>query len=967
MTPERWQLVKSVLADALAIELGSRAVFLANACVGDAELKAEVESLLAEQEHAHSFIEQPAFNQEHSFLGDETLPLIASNNASTAAAHHQQIGPYKILRELAHGGMGAVYLAERDDAEYRQQVAIKLIKSGMDSAFVLQRFRAERQILATLNHPNIARLLDGGTTADGAPYLVMEYVEGQPLDQYCDNQNLSTLARLKLFRQVCAAVQYAHQRLIIHRDLKPGNMLVTADGVVKLLDFGIAKLLTGESSGQTMDATATGVRLMTPAYASPEQIKEEPITTASDVYSLGVVLYELLTGHRPYHLKSMQPQELLRAVCETEPERPSAAITRIEAGRSTDSQTPITLTPEFVSKTRDGQPDKLRRRLQGDIDNIVLMAMRKEPERRYASVEQFSEDLRRHLEGLPVIARKDTLAYRSGKFMQRNTLALSAAALILVTLMTGIVMTTRARARAERRFNDVRKLAKAVVFDYSDAIDKLPGSTPVRQRIVSDALEYLDSLSREAGNDRALKLELAEAYQRIGNIQGNGYYSNLGDTEGALTSYRKALALQESLAADEPKNLDVRRHLARTYTLMGDVLWDMGKLNETLESYNRALLFREAAVAENPVNVEDKRELAKLLLSLGDLNGSDGLPNLGHTDTAAAYYKKSFVMSEALAAAQPQNTDLQSDVFEGLLRIGDIQRITGKPEEAARTYHQALVMIEALFAADPHNLYQRTKVGATAQRLGMLLNDNERAAEGLAAIKRALAVMEPLIASESANASFKRNLSVAHNHVVISLLKLNRPAEALAHARQSMTIIETLAAADGSNNAFRSDTAITHRRMGDAFAQLNNVPAALREHRQALGLQEEMSAESPDAFLRENVGISQWRVAGLLARTGDASGALNYYQKSLANYDALFGSGAQLTITSLDYAATLAKAAAVYAKLNRWQEARAAYQRSLDVYVELRGKGVLPAREAGKSDELAREIVKCEVRLAKLR
>jgi eukaryotic-like serine/threonine-protein kinase len=959
MTPERWQQIKAIVSNALERELGRRAQFLAQACGGDAALRAEVDSLLAHEQPAEDFIEQPAFE----------LPTTLTTQGGGRPEAAQRIGPYKLLRELGRGGMGAVWLAARDD-EFRKQVAIKLIKRGMDSDFILRRFRTERQILASLDHPHIARLLDGGTTEDGSPYLVMEYAEGQPLGDYCDSRRLTTPERLRLFRDVCAAVHYAHQHLVVHRDLKPSNILVTQDGVtkdgtVKLLDFGIAKLLTPELSAETLDPTAPELRLMTPEYASPEQVRGLPITTASDVYSLGVVLYELLTGHRPYRLKSRAPHEVMRAVCDSEPERPSTAVTREET--ISTGENAVTLTPEAVSRTRDGQPATLRRRLKGDIDNIVLMALRKEPQRRYASVEQFSEDIRRHLEGLPVIARRSTFGYRASKFVRRNRLAVGAAAVVLVTLVVGIVLTAQARARAERRFNEVRQLAKAVVFDYNDAIEKLPGSTPVRQRIVSDALKYLDGLSREAGGDRALKLELAEAYQRIGNIQGNGNVSNLGDTEGALTSYRKALALQESLAADGRKNTDVRRHLAKTYTLIGDVLWDMGKLNETLESYKRALPLREADVADHPNGVEEKRELAKLLLSLGDLSGNDGMANLGDTAAGAAYHRRSLAIREALAAAQPQNADLRRDLFDGLLRMGDIQRAAGESSAAVETYRQGLAMIEELSAADPHDIYKRTEIANTAIRLGRLLNERERAAEALEAIEKAVAVMESLAAAESANAAFKRNLSVTYNHAAISLLKLNRPAEALKRTRQAMAIIESLAAADGSNKSFRADFAITRRRMGDAYALLNDTTTALNLYRQALTLQEEAQAEAPSANLREGIAISRWRIAGLLARTGDLSGALNFYGQALANYDALFASGLRNVVMRRDYAATQAKAAAVYAQLNRWPEAREAYQLSLDIYTELRGQGALPEADTGKPDELAREIAKCDAALAKVR
>jgi serine/threonine protein kinase len=320
--------------------------------------------------------------------------------------HLSAIGPYRILRKLGEGGMGAVYLAERDDAQYKKQVAVKLVKRGMASSLIVRRFRNERQILAALDHPNIGRLLDGGSTEDGLPYFVMEYIEGKPINEYADAQNLSTAARLKLFRKVCAAVHYAHQKLVVHRDIKPSNILVTAEGEPKLLDFGIAKLLDADTAAGLIDTGATAVGMMTPDYASPEQVRGLAVTIATDIYSLGVVLYQLLTGRRPYQIKSLSPQDILQAICEQEPLRPSTAVTRAQQTAGTEGGSPTGRQTRGEGRTRTFNPDKLRRRLRGDLDNIVLMAMRKEPERRYASVEQFSSDIERHLDGLPVIARR---------------------------------------------------------------------------------------------------------------------------------------------------------------------------------------------------------------------------------------------------------------------------------------------------------------------------------------------------------------------------------------------------------------------------------------------------------------------------------------------------------------------------------------------------------------------------------
>jgi serine/threonine protein kinase len=378
MTPERWQRVKELFDAALERERATRVSFLAQAAADDPSLADEVLGLLDSDEKASAFLSTSP--------RPEYRNLASSEPVSVPVGRH--IGPYRVMGEIGQGGMGAVYRAVRDDDQYQKQVAIKLVRGGMDSEFVIERFKAERQILANLEHANIARLIDGGTTEEGWPYFSMEYVEGQPIDQYCASRSLSTRQRLELFLTVCSAVQYAHQRLVIHRDLKPRNILVTEDGVPKLLDFGIAKLL-GAEAGQ--GATLTGLPMLTPEYASPEQVKGEGITTASDVYSLGMLLYELLARKRAYEIKTRSLEEIARMVCLAEPEQPSAVA-----------------------------PRALSRQLAGDLDTIVLRAVRKESVRRYPSVQELSEDIRRHLVGLPVLARGDTLSYRAGKFVRRH-------------------------------------------------------------------------------------------------------------------------------------------------------------------------------------------------------------------------------------------------------------------------------------------------------------------------------------------------------------------------------------------------------------------------------------------------------------------------------------------------------------------------------------------------------------------
>ena len=420
--PEKWEQVKELFALALEQEPAERSRFLHQACAGDDCLRVEVESLLSSFDGADTFLEDcPAAD------------LLTKQSRAIAG---KKIGAYRIVREIGRGGMAVVYLGERDDQSYRKQVAIKMVKPGIDTEQILQRFRNERQTLAALDHSNIVKLLDGGSMEDGLPYLVMEYVEGLPIDQYCDLHTLSIDERLPLFRQVCSAVQYAHENLVIHRDLKPGNILIAKGGVPRLLDFGIAKLLNPGLT-QVPLATRTGWRPMTPEYASPEQIRGRAITTAADVYSLGVLLFELLTGHRPYRAAVGQSfLEMERLVCETEPEKPSVVVSRMGEKTSADGAAPTVVTPELVSTQRGLRPPELRRRLRGDLDTIVMKAIRKEPERRYSSVEEFSQDIERYLAGMPVLARKSTIAYRGGRFLRRHKESLATALTLLILVAT---------------------------------------------------------------------------------------------------------------------------------------------------------------------------------------------------------------------------------------------------------------------------------------------------------------------------------------------------------------------------------------------------------------------------------------------------------------------------------------------------------------------------------------------------
>ena len=425
MHADTWKTIKDTLLEALKLDSSRRRDYLDNAGIS-AEVRAEVESLLTQENNAIDFMSLTA----SGFAGE----LFDSGGSSADSLINQKIGIYEIVSELGLGGMGAVYLAMRRDGKFEQKVAIKMLKREFNTETIRRNFKREKEILAALAHPNIATLLDAGTTEDGIPYLVMEYIDGEPIDKYCQTGSLSLNSRLKLFNRICDAVALAHHSLIVHRDLKPSNILVTRDGEPKLLDFGISKLLDAKAEDAGL---ITQLGAMTPIYASPEQLKGEPVTTATDIYSLGVILFKILTGSLPYTLDKESNGNLLREVTHNEPTLPSEVARRSE--------------PTADRALRNGTSLISSSELKGDLDNIVLKALRKEPEDRYQTVEQFSADIWRFVDGMPVLARPATLLYRASKFYGRNKVSVLAAAGVLLSLLLGIgIAVSQARAAREQ-------------------------------------------------------------------------------------------------------------------------------------------------------------------------------------------------------------------------------------------------------------------------------------------------------------------------------------------------------------------------------------------------------------------------------------------------------------------------------------------------------------------------------------
>lgn len=791
MTPTRWQQVKSVLQSALDQPAAARDAFLSQACDGDAGLRAEVESLLAASEEAGEFLNQPALDQD--------LPP------------GTRLGPWRLAEPLGRGGMGAVYRAVRDDDQYQQEGAIKLVKRGMDTEEVLARFRYERQILAFLNHPNIARILDGGAAPDGRPYLVMELVEGVPITDYCARHALSVEERIELFRCVCAAVEYAHRNLIVHRDLKPGNILITPNGEPKLLDFGIAKILL-PTLPQLRTTAGYGERLLTPDYASPEQVRGQPVSTSTDVYSLGAVLYELLTGAPPHRIEALTPSAIERAVCDTEPVRPSLAVAPAHAAR-----------------------------LRGDLDTIVLKALSKDIERRYSSVEQFSEDLRRHLEGLPVRARPDTITYRARKFVTRHRAGVAFAALLALVFIGGAAATAWQareahweRDRATRWFEGGRRLANAFLIEH-DALASIPGGTGLREKLMTDALQYLDALAAESAGMPGIQEELALAYEKMGDVQGRADGPNLGDTAAAINSYRKAIALREQLPAD-PKT---RRDLARAYFRFAGVLRIAGDFRSGLDYDLKALEIREELHRAEPDSIEVLRLLTASHTSLG---GS--FFHVGADERVMMHRRQAYEFARRIVArGNPTGPDYRQLAL-ACLRMGSVLTRNGNLEMGAKHYQEALDATAEGMKRFPNHTPIRLTRATTLSARGSLRLEQKRYAEALADYSAARAMYEALHKADPKDARTGFLLASVHFRTGIALSTAGRHSDALAELNTSLEMREALSAQDPANAGGRAEVALSLGALGDTYAALGQRAAAGHSYRRAL-------------FLLENLELSQ--------------------------------------------------------------------------------------------------------------
>jgi serine/threonine protein kinase/tetratricopeptide (TPR) repeat protein len=767
MDADRWKRVDELLQAALQLPADLQQESLRLACGDDAELREEVWSLLSSHRAADNFLDQPLIN------GGALKNPASDDLEFVDSLAGRVVSHYRIISHLAHGGMGSVWLAERNDGRFERRVAIKFLNIAVNGPLSLERFKREGAILGQLAHPNIAELIDAGVTAAGEPFLVLEHVQGKHIDEYCDEHLFDVDSRIKLFLDVLSAMGHSHSNLIVHRDIKPANVLVTEAGQVKLLDFGIAKLLSDndEPSAPTW-LTLEGDKALTPRFAAPEQITSGSITTATDVYALGVLLYLLLSGQYSAGAGPHSPTDLVRIIVDLE--TPKMSLAAASAGTDTAAAS---------AAKRATTPDGLQRQLRGDLDTIVGKSLKKNPAERYISVAAFADDLRRYLQHEPISARPDTITYRVGKFVRRNFAAVTVAAvtlsLVIASLSAGLYIANRQRAIAQRRFLEARQLANKFI-DLDEQVRGLPGSTKVRNQIVSDTLQYLTALERDASGDKDLALEIALAYVKVAHVQGDSTSPNLGLFSDSETSLNNAERIIAPVLAQDPQNRAGRllsATIAHDRMNLSDV---QGRVDEGVADADKAAEQLEKFVALGNLTPE---EIYGVVYRFG--NVADEYDTRRQFDKATRSARRGLDLAGESARAHRMDGNIDD-------ALGYAQWQTGHLEEALATMQKSVAAAEKQ-AATGHTTMRLNEVGNLVHE-GMILGkaDGElslgRSAEALATFRKAFAIAEE-VARGDANDALSRHHVAEAGLQIGNILRHTSPREALAVYDQSLVTI----------------------------------------------------------------------------------------------------------------------------------------------------------------------------------
>ncbi len=840
MSPERFKTMEAIFAQVADARGAERDAILNHACAGDDDLRHEVLKLLTAHDGAGEFLNEPATGH---------IDAITKAVKDTDRGVGRTFGAYEAIDRIGAGGMGAVYLARRTDEQFEKHVAIKVIHWWMDTAEILRRFKREQRVLARLQHPNIAMLLDAGVDDDGAPYIVMEYVDGQPIDRYCNEHDLQIEDRLDLFLSACDAIQSAHHNLIVHLDIKPSNILVTEDGLVKLVDFGIARLLDPDDSG----VTRTDARVFTPAYAAPEQIAGDHLTTATDVYALGVVLFELLTGERPFKASGDGSQSIADAILTTPPLRPSTVVA---TGSAYD--------PDHKRSRR------LARRLQGDLDNIALKAMRKEPERRYATVQNLADDIRRHLAGRTVAARPDTFAYRTSRFVRRNRIPVAAAALILISLIVGIAAvswqaheTALQRDRAERRFADLRQLTNTLIERVDRDLADVPGATEARRAVVMEATQHLDSLAAEAHQEPELLAELAASYVQLGNLQRNFIGSHIGDTSAATASHRKALEMRERVLSMKPGDPAAMGQLAQSNLLLGDMLRAQGELDSAVEHYRKcADLFAAIVPNSEELHTDKEHNRGVVLLKLGIVHAMRG-----DYESAAAAYEESLEANRALYESDTTLLVTRRNMAVSYEKLGDMAEARGDAQAALNYYQGSLDIFRELELQEPGEARHIISIVIAHSKLGEVrghpayanLGDLDGAVREYREGRR---LIGELLRVDAANAQARMIAAFFDRRLGAFLSMQGEHDEALEFLHAALAESEHMAKANPSDVQPLADVASTRQAIADAYAAMQEPSQSFEWTRQAIAAHEAVLAMNDDMVSTRVELAAAFRAAG---------------------------------------------------------------------------------------------------------